>query len=210
MVQFDNQDEEVIEGNTLTKVVTDGDHLLMVTPIYPDGVAFPTQFMFTVTNLVPEIRITEVHEGIMATAWTAVDGAVAYNLYRDAELIAENYTETSYNDREMPLNAQHCYTVAAVFPKGVSDESEGACANYFQGVDETDSKVKIFPNPTTDKMTVECVGMTQIEIYSAEGKLVQRIEVENDVYQIDGLESGVYMLRIMKAEEVLTRKVIKR
>ena len=59
-------------------------------------------------------------------------------------------------------------------------------------------------------MTVECVGMTQIEIYSAEGKLVQRIEVENDVYQIDGLESGVYMLRIMKAEEVLTRKVIKR
>lgn len=210
LVHIDNQDDEVVEGNTLTKVVTDGDHLLTVTPIYPDGVAFPTQFMFTVTNLIPEIRITEVHEGIMATAWTTVDGAVAYNLYRDGEPIAENYTETTYNDREMPLNAQHCYTVAAAFQKGVSDQSEAVCANYFQGVDDIDGKVKIFPNPTTDKITVECAGMSQIEVYSAEGKLVQRIEVKNDVYQIDGLESGIYMLRITKAEGVLMRKVIKR
>ena len=210
LVQLDNQDEEVIEGNTLAKVVADGDHLLAVTPIYPEGVAYPAQFMFTVTNRIPEIQITEVHEGIMATAWTAVDDAIAYNLYCDGEPVAENYTGTSYNDREMPLNARHCYTVAAVFTKGVSDQSEAACANYFQGVDETDSKVKIFPNPTTDKMTVECVGMTQIEIYSADGKLVHRIEVENDVYQIDGLENGVYLLRILKGEEVLMRKAVKR
>lgn len=209
-IRLDDMEEEVVGTNTLTKEVADGDHLLTVVPIYPDGPAIPTQFMFTVTNLVTEIQVTEVHEGIMATAWTAVEGAVAYNLYRDGELMAGNLAATAYDDHEMPLNAVHCYSVQTVFEKGVSDLSDGACANYFQSVDENDGWVKVFPNPTSDKVTVECEGMTQIEVYSAEGKLVQRVKVEGDVCQIDGLESGVYMFRILKGEGVLTRKVVKR
>lgn len=209
-VQLDNLDEEIIEGNTLLKEVADGDHLLTVTPIYPDGPAFPAQFMFTVTNLVPEIQITEVHEGIMATAWNAVEGAIAYNLYRDDELMSENLTVTAYSDHEMPINAVHCYAVQAVFEKGVSDLSEGACANYFQGVDENEGKVKLFPNPTSDKVTVECEGMTRIDIYSLDGKLVQSLEVKEDTCQIDQLESGVYVLRIVRGDEVFIRRVVKR
>ena len=69
--------------------------------------------------------------------------------------------------------------------------------------------MSIFPNPTTDKVTIECAGMTQIEVYSVEGKLVQSVRVENDTYQINGLENGIYMLRIMKGEEMLVRKVVK-
>jgi subtilisin family serine protease len=209
-VQLDNLDEEIVESNTFLKEVTDGDHLLTVTPIYPDGPAFPAQFMFTVTNLVPEIQITEVHEGIMATAWNAVEGAIAYNLYRDDELMSENLTVTAYSDHEMPINAVHCYAVQAVFEKGVSDLSEGACANYFQGVDENEGKVKLFPNPTSDKVTVECEGMTRIDIYSLDGKLVQSLEVKEDTCQIDQLESGVYVLRIVRGDEVFIRRVVKR
>ena len=209
LVRLDNFDEEIIEDNTLVKEVSDGDHLLAVTPLYPDGPAFPTQFMFTVTNTTPEISITDVREGLMATAWTAVEGAVAYNLYRDEELIAENLTVTTYNDTEMAIDARHCFAVASVFEKGTSDRSEAACANYFIGLNENNSLVSIFPNPTTDKVTIECAGMTQIEVYSVEGKLVQSVRVENDTYQINGLENGIYMLRIMKGEEMLVRKVVK-
>ena len=76
-------------------------------------------------------------------------------------------------------------------------------------MDENDIQVNIFPNPTTDKVTIECAGMSLIEVYTAEGKLVQRIQVDSDACQLDGLENGVYMLRIRTGEEVLTRKVIK-
>jgi hypothetical protein len=99
--------------------------------------------------------------------------------------------------------------VASVFEKGVSEKSEAACANYFIGLDENDGKVNIFPNPTSDKVTIECVGMTLIEVYTTEGKLVQRIKVEGDAYQLEGLESGVYTLRIMVGDETIVRRVIK-
>jgi hypothetical protein len=51
--------------------------------------------------------------------------------------------------------------------------------------------------------------MTLIEVYSAEGKLVRRIKVEDDTYQMDGLESGVYTVRIFVGKETIVRRIIK-
>ena len=207
-VSLDGMDAEIVETNAYTATL-EGEHNIQVVPVYEDCIALTAQYAFAVTNTAPEIRITDVHEGYIAMAWNEVDGAIAYNLYRNDELVAENFTETTYSDTEMALNAQHCYVVASVFEKGVSDKSESACANYFAGLGENDGKVNIYPNPTSDKVTVECAGMTQIEVYSAEGKLVERIKVEGNTYQLDGLESGTYTLRIRKGEALLVRKVIK-
>ena len=197
------------EESTYSTVLENGVYQIQIMPVYEDCLALYAHYSIAVTNTAPEIRFTDVREGVMATAWNAVDGAIAYNLYRDGELIAENLTRTSYNDTEMAINARHCYAVASVFEKGVSDRSQEVCGNYFAGVDENDIQVNIFPNPTTDKVTIQCAGMSLIEVYTAEGKLVQRIQVDSDACQLDGLESGVYMLRIRTGEEVLTRKVIK-
>lgn len=202
----------IVESNACSfPLEEDGEHLILVEPYYNDGecLALMSEFSFVVTNLAPAIQITDVREGLMATVWNTVDGAIAYNLYRDGEMIAENLTELAYSDTEMALNAQHCYTVQSVFEKGVSDLSEEACANYFAGVGEDDSKVAIFPNPTTDKVTIQCEGMTMLEVYSAEGKLVQRIKVDGDVYELNELESGVYTLRVMKGEHTFIRRVVK-
>ena len=207
-VRLDGSDAEIVETNAYTAIL-EGEHNIQVVPVYEDCIAMTAQFDFKVTNNVPEIRITDVHDGYITSIWGLVDGAVSYNFYRDGELVAENLTELTYKDTEMVIDAQHCYAVQSVFEKGVSDLSEAACANYFAGLHENDGKVNIFPNPTTDKITIECAGMTSIEVYSADGKLVQRIKVENDSYQLHGLENGSYTLRIYKSEEVLVRKVIK-
>ena len=207
-VRLDGLDAEIVETNAYTAIL-EGEHNIQVVPVYEDCIAMTAQFDFKVTNNVPEIRITDVHDGYITSTWSAVDGAVSYNFYRDGELVAENLTELTYKDTEMAIDAQHCYAVQSVFEKGVSDLSEAACANYFAGLYENNGKVNIFPNPTTDKITIECAGMTSIEVYSADGKLVQRIKVENDSYQLHGLENGSYTLRIHKSEEVLVRKVIK-
>ena len=58
-------------------------------------------------------------------------------------------------------------------------------------------------------MDIECQGLSLIEVYNIEGKLVQRIQVEGDAYQLDGLDNGIYTLRIHKGETVLVRKVVK-
>ena len=170
---------------------------------------FFASFDFEINNVVPEIQVTEVRNGLISTAWTEVEGALAYNLYRNDELIAENLTETAYNDTEMPLDTVHCYAVTAVFEKGVSSASEPACARYYTGLEEGRTAVSIFPNPTSDKVTIQCADMTQIEVYSIEGKLVRCLKVEDGACQIDGLESGVYMLRILRGDEVFVRRVVK-
>lgn len=181
--------------------------------VYPDQggmcLTLPAELSFEVTNVAPEIRFNDVREGHMVTEWNAVDGATAYKLYRDGELLTENLTATTYDDSEMAINMQHCYAVQTVFEKGISDLGEAVCANYFTGLDENDGKVSLFPNPTSDKVTIQCEGMTMLEVYSAEGKLVQRVKVDGDAYELSGLESGVYTLRIMKGESAFIRRVVK-
>ena len=208
--------EIVLDGAPIGMVNTamftatlEGEHVLVVTPVYEDCFAIPADFSFNITNIAPEIQITDIHEGYINTAWNAVDGAIAYNLYRNGEPIAENLTEPSYKDTEMPLDAKHCYAVQTVFEKGVSDLSEAACANYFTGLNEADDNINIFPNPTTDMVTIQCVGMTLIEVYSAEGKLVKRIKVNEDDCQLDGLENGIYTVRILRDNDIFVRRIIK-
>ena len=207
-VKLDGEEGITVESNAFTAVL-DGNHSIEVTPTCEDGIVLPARFDFEVNNTAPEIRVTDVHEGYIAMVWTEVEGAISYNLYRDDELIVENITSKNYNDTEMALNTQHCYAVASVFEKGVSDKSEAACVNYFIGLDENDGKVSIFPNPTQDKVNIECIGMNWVEIYSVEGKLVKRIKVDNDTCQVDGLDNGIYTFRIRKGNETIIRSVVK-
>jgi hypothetical protein len=207
-VRLDGLDAEIVGTHTYTTTL-EGEHNIQVVPDYEDCIALMAQFDFKVNNTAPEIRFTDVREGLMATAWNAVEGALNYNLYRDGDLIASHLTVTAFNDTEMAINAQHCYAVQSVFEKGLSDLGEAICANYYTGINENDGKVNIFPNPTTDKVTIQCEGMTMIEVYSAEGKLMQRVKVEGGAYELNGLESGVYTLRIMKGGHAFIRRVVK-
>jgi subtilisin family serine protease len=209
-VSLDGAEFVMVETNAYTAHL-EGSHTIQVTPVEENCLVVASEFTFEVINVVPEITKTSVNvsEAAINVEWNAVEGAIAYNLYRDGERIAENYTETTYNDTEMAPDMQHCYTVQAVFEKGVSDQSEVACANYFIGLAENDGKVSIYPNPTSDKVTIECAGMTQIEVYSADGKLVQRIKVEGDTHQLDDLEVGNYTLRIKSGGNIFVRSIIK-
>lgn len=200
---------ETTSGCSAVDVVEEGLYNYCVYAIYRDCQSEFACIEVEMRNIAPEIHFTDVREGWISTVWNVVEGAIAYNLYRDNDLIAENITETTYNDTEMTINAVHCYAVASVFEKGVSDLSVAACANYFTGVGENGGKLSIYPNPTSDKVNVMCVGMSQIDIYSVEGKLVSSMKVEDDVVQIDGLESGVYTLRIHIGDEIIIYRVIK-
>ena len=79
----------------------------------------------------------------------------------------------------------------------------------WDGIEETALNANLFPNPTRDNVTIQCEGMRQIEIYSNDGRLVQSLSVNGSECLIEGLDCGIYMVRIETDEGSVVRKMVK-
>ncbi len=79
----------------------------------------------------------------------------------------------------------------------------------WDGVKETALNANLFPNPTRDNFTIQCEGMKQVEIYSIDGRLVQSLSVNGSECLIEGLDCGIYMVRIETDEGSVVRKMVK-
>ena len=79
----------------------------------------------------------------------------------------------------------------------------------WDGISENTLNVNIFPNPTQDNFTIQCDGMRLIEVYSMDGRLVKSLSVHSSECLIEGLESGVYLVRIGTDKGTFTKKIVK-
>ena len=70
---------------------------------------------------------------------------------------------------------------------------------WMEGVDELENTLKVYPNPTSNMLSVEGEGMDNIEVYNTIGQRVMSIEVTGNSTQLntESLNNGVYFLRIM-------------
>lgn len=65
------------------------------------------------------------------------------------------------------------------------------------------SKFNLFPNPTRDEATLTwdaSIGVKQVDVISINGQLVKSIEPNTASIKLNGLETGVYILRV-KSEQ---------
>ena len=70
-----------------------------------------------------------------------------------------------------------------------------------------DSELFIYPNPAKEKVTIEGIEATEVEVYNALGRLVKTMRGTNEI-TVAELPQGVYLVRIADAEgKVLTAKV---
>ena len=72
-----------------------------------------------------------------------------------------------------------------------------------------ESQALVFPNPSKDGFTVRCYGLTRIEVFSMDGKMIKSIEPKGSLCFIDGLSSGMYLLRIVSDQGLTVRKIVK-
>ncbi len=95
---------------------------------------------------------------------------------------------------------------------GVGRVDALAAVNAVEGndaVEENKVEARVFPNPASDRITIECEGMTQVKIFSVDGKLVKSLQVNGSECQIEGLLSGVYLVRIVSEKGIAVRRVVK-
>ena len=70
---------------------------------------------------------------------------------------------------------------------------------WMEGVNELESSLKVYPNPTSSLLNVEGEGMANIEVYNTVGQRVMIQEVNGNSVQIntESLNNGIYFLRIV-------------
>lgn len=80
--------------------------------------------------------------------------------------------------------------------------------DYDALVEKESSQALVYPNPSSGNITVQCNGMRRVEVLSIDGKRVRNIEVNGSQCQIDGLESGLYLIRVISENGVTVRTAV--
>ena len=152
---------------------------------------------------------TTGNELVAELTWNAIEPISGYEVYRDGEKIAE-VMENNFTDNTIPENGTYCYTVAAKCYDNIGAASEEACVIFNVDVTEIhEANVSIYPNPTKDNFFIVCDNMTNVRIYNILGEMISEESVNDDRYEVGGLNAGTYFVQIETGEGVIVRRVVK-
>lgn len=72
-------------------------------------------------------------------------------------------------------------------------------------------RCKIYPNPATDRITIESPEKAVIEIYNIQGILIEKFIAKNYLTTINlrNLANGIYTIKIVTGKEINIKKLIK-
>lgn len=95
------------------------------------------------------------------------------------------------------------------------DENDGAFGamashlfslSWFDGVNELESSLKVYPNPANNVLNVEG-NMTSLEVYNTMGQCLLTKQVTgNTQIDLSGYNNGIYLLRVYNGGEMVVRK----
>lgn len=72
--------------------------------------------------------------------------------------------------------------------------------------------LKVFPNPTRETITIELpkeVTPERIELFDLTGNMVAEFSAAQTTFDLDGLNQGSYFLKVISADAVLTKTIVK-
>lgn len=76
----------------------------------------------------------------------------------------------------------------------------------------TNSGIRIFPNPASDKLYVEAQDIIQqIELISADGRILRKFQPNTTSFsfELNGFKTGLFFARIKTPHQIYTEKIIK-
>ena len=83
----------------------------------------------------------------------------------------------------------------------------GDCSLVGTSTEKVKSTIDVYPNPVSDKLTVEADAFRSLELIQMDGKVIRRSSVNQ--MDLSAERAGVYFLRIQTANEVVLRKIVK-
>ena len=69
---------------------------------------------------------------------------------------------------------------------------------------------RVYPNPFSNNIIVDEFWLgAELELYSITGNLIKRISVNSSRIELDNIIKGVYQLKLIKKDQILSTKLIK-
>ena len=178
-----------------------------------------SHFMYEYTDIHPypvqNLAIAD-GEGGVNLSWDAPEGgnAVAYNVYMNGEVIAENLTATEYS--YSCDYGFYVFTVEALYENDMTSVKIAKGYDYIDhtSVGENNEKAfNIYPNPTNGNITVCGESINMVEVYNICGQKVLSIDTNSSSVNVNmsELTAGVYMVKVVDNNGNSTvNKVVKR
>lgn len=95
------------------------------------------------------------------------------------------------------------------FGSGRLDALAAVNAVEYDAINETArQQAWVYPNPSTDCFIVVGEDISRIEVFSVDGRLVRVIKTNEPQCLIEGLDNGVYCIRLILEEGVITRRIV--
>lgn len=146
----------------------------------------------------------------MLLEWDAAQNADTYNVYRNGEMIASEITD---NFQTVSLDSD--ITAFTFYVTGVKNSVESSASNKVNygnvGISESNmADMKVYPNPSNGKVSVEAEGLVSVAVYDILGQEVMQNSVSDNAItlNLNGLQSGVYFIKASTATGNSIQKII--
>lgn len=98
----------------------------------------------------------------------------------------------------------------AVFEMNSNDQQ--TIISGINDVNSNDNTIVVYPNPATDKITIETQGkvFVEIQLMYADGRLIKKIKTQSLSYQLDmtELNAGIYLIKIVRDNGSTIKKIV--
>lgn len=149
------------------------------------------------------------------------DPAAGLYIFRIIDSYGDGWVYTN-NDNVSGFWLENAAGEIIAWPQGYSNGEEFSTKDFYLNVtsngdgshvgieDVANVKVEIYPNPTTDRLNIEC-GQTisRIEVLDVAGRTVMSQNGNVNSINTKALAEGVYMLRVMTEAGVTAQKFVK-
>ena len=221
-------DDNLEAGQTYCyKVVAHGDgfeessdEACVETPAAPEPPVLPCP---APTDFAGQILAPDAETRIIRLEWQAPTDRVpeSYTLLIGESMCTtsqEGITDTFY-EFEIPVNivVDYDFELYAVYP-GCSSEpaltADGNHVIHFTNLSANEQSllnVNLYPNPTQGLLTVEAENMTSVGIYNLVGQCLIEATANDSAVNLDlnGLQSGVYLVKVSTPTGAAIEKVVK-
>lgn len=95
---------------------------------------------------------------------------------------------------------------------GTSDSMMVVITNQSTSIQERTNELEftIFPNPARDQVTINIAErITQIDVYTLSGQLVKSVQPQTNTINVQELETGAYLMRVMVGNKMSTSRLVK-